>query len=43
MARSLDLRLTPLAEPWAQRGLLIGLRDLNAIPQPVRLLINHLG
>jgi DNA-binding transcriptional LysR family regulator len=42
IARSLDLRLVKLAEPWAERHLLIGLRDLNAAPRPVRLLLKHL-
>jgi DNA-binding transcriptional LysR family regulator len=42
IARSLDLSLVRLAEPWAERHLLIGLRDLNAAPKPVRLLLRHL-
>jgi DNA-binding transcriptional LysR family regulator len=42
IAGSLDLRMIPLAEPWAERRLLIGLRDLGAAPRPARLLLKHL-
>ncbi|MDR3670135.1 MAG: LysR family transcriptional regulator [Holophaga sp.] len=42
IARSLDLRMIKLAEPWATRHLLIGLRDVGAVPKPVRMLLKHL-
>jgi DNA-binding transcriptional LysR family regulator len=42
IARSLDLRMIRLAEPWAERRLLIGLRQRSAIPQPVRLMLECL-
>jgi len=42
IARSLDLRMIPLAEPWAERRLLIGLRNLGAAPRPARMLLKHL-
>ncbi|ODP32906.1 LysR substrate-binding domain-containing protein [Pandoraea sp. ISTKB] len=42
LARSLNLRQIALADDWAQRRLLIGLRDVNAVPRHVRTLIEHL-
>jgi DNA-binding transcriptional LysR family regulator len=42
LARSLNLRQVALKDAWAQRGLLIGLRDVNAIPRHVRTLVEHL-
>jgi len=42
IAKSLDLRIVKLAEPWAERHLLIGLRDQSAAPKPVRMLLKHL-
>lgn len=40
--RSMGLLQIPLAEPWAQRRLLIGLRDVDLVARPVRMLIDHL-
>ena len=40
--RSMDLRRIGLDEPWASRRLLLGLRDANAVPRHVRILIDHL-
>ena len=31
-----------LADPWVERDLLIGVRDLAALARPVRLLLDHL-
>jgi DNA-binding transcriptional LysR family regulator len=41
LAHSLNLRQVALKDAWAQRRLLIGLRDVNAIPRHVRTLIDH--
>ncbi|WP_306599100.1 LysR family transcriptional regulator [Geothrix sp. 21YS21S-2] len=43
MVASLDLRLVTLAEPWAERHLLLGLRDVRAAAKPVRMLLEHLN
>jgi DNA-binding transcriptional LysR family regulator len=40
--RSMGLRKIDLKDPWVQRGLLIGARDLKALPRPARLLVDHL-
>ncbi|CAG9187630.1 LysR substrate-binding domain-containing protein [Cupriavidus pinatubonensis] len=40
--RSMGLRKIRLSEAWACRELLICARDLNALPKPARLLVNHL-
>jgi len=40
---SLDLRQIALNDPWAERSLLIGLRDNRAVPRHVRLLLDHLA
>jgi DNA-binding transcriptional LysR family regulator len=40
--QSMGLACLPLADAWALRGLLIGVRDLAALPRPVRLLLDHL-
>jgi DNA-binding transcriptional LysR family regulator len=40
--RSMNLRKIGLSEDWAHRELLICARDLNALPKPARLLVNHL-
>jgi DNA-binding transcriptional LysR family regulator len=40
--RSMNLRQIALEDAWASRRLLIGLRDANAVPRHVRLLIDHL-
>jgi DNA-binding transcriptional LysR family regulator len=40
--RSMNLRQIALEDAWASRRLLIGLRDANAVPRHVRMLIDHL-
>jgi len=40
--RSMNLRQIALDDAWASRRLLIGLRDANAVPRHVRMLIDHL-
>lgn len=40
--RSMNLARIELADPWVERELLIGVRDLAALPRPVRLLLDHL-
>jgi DNA-binding transcriptional LysR family regulator len=40
--RSMKLTQIALDETWAQRRLLIGLRDAGAVPRHLRLLIDHL-
>jgi DNA-binding transcriptional LysR family regulator len=40
--RSMNLRQIALQDSWASRRLLIGLRDVSAVPRHVRLLIDHL-
>ena len=40
--RSMNLRQIALEDTWASRRLLIGLRDVNLVPRPVRMLIDHL-
>ena len=40
--RSMGLRKVKIRESWAERELLIGARDLDVLPKPARLLINHL-
>ena len=42
LVRAIDLRLIPLDDEWANRQLLIGMRDANAVPRAARLLIEHL-
>jgi DNA-binding transcriptional LysR family regulator len=42
LVRSLDLRQIVLEDAWAERSLLIGLRDARAVPRHVRLLLEHL-
>jgi DNA-binding transcriptional LysR family regulator len=42
LVRSLNLRQITLKDPWAQRRLLIGLRDAKAVSRHVRLLLDHL-
>jgi DNA-binding transcriptional LysR family regulator len=42
LVRPLNLRQITLKDPWAQRRLLIGLRDPKAVSRHVRLLIEHL-
>lgn len=39
---SMGLRRIELTDAWAERELLIGARDLAALPRPVRLLLDHL-
>ena len=40
--RSMNLARIELADPWVERELLIGVRDLEALARPVRLLLDHL-
>jgi DNA-binding transcriptional LysR family regulator len=40
--RSMGLRKVDLDEPWIDRELLIGARDLGALPRPARRLLDHL-
>jgi DNA-binding transcriptional LysR family regulator len=42
LVRSLNLRQITLKDPWAQRRLLIGMRDSKAVSRHVRLLLDHL-
>lgn len=42
LVRALDLRLITLDDGWAQRQLLIGLRDAAALPRAARTLLDHL-
>lgn len=42
LLKAMDLRQIALDDAWAQRQLLIGLRDANAVPRAARLLIDHL-
>jgi hypothetical protein len=41
--RALKLRQVALDETWARRSLLMGVRDVDAVPRHVRLLIDHLA
>ena len=43
LVRSLNLRQIPLTDAWARRQLLIGVRDLEALPRHARLLVDHLA
>jgi DNA-binding transcriptional LysR family regulator len=40
--RSMNLRRIALTDAWVDRELLLGARDLKALPKPVRLLFDHL-
>jgi len=42
LVRSLGLRQIALTDAWAERSLLIGLRDARAVSRHVRLLLEHL-
>jgi DNA-binding transcriptional LysR family regulator len=42
LVRSMKLCQITLKDDWAQRSLLLGLRDINAVPRHVRTLIEHL-
>jgi hypothetical protein len=39
----MKLRQLTLTDAWAHRKLVLGVRDVNAVPRHVRLLIDHLG
>lgn len=41
--RSMGLARIALADAWVLRTLLLGVRDLAALPRPVRLLLDHLS
>jgi DNA-binding transcriptional LysR family regulator len=43
LVRSLNLRQITLKDSWAERSLLIGLRDTKAVSRHVRLLLDHLA
>jgi DNA-binding transcriptional LysR family regulator len=43
LVRSLNLRQITLKDSWAERSLLIGLRDTKAVSRHVRLLLDHLS
>lgn len=40
--RSMGLKKIDLKDSWVDRGLLIGARNLKALPRPARLLVEHL-
>jgi len=40
--RGMPLRQIELQDDWARRRLLLGLRDPDALPRHVRVLIDHL-
>lgn len=40
--RSMNLVCLALSDAWVHRELLLGVRDLAALPRPVRLLLDHL-
>jgi DNA-binding transcriptional LysR family regulator len=42
LVRSLNLRQVALKDAWAERRLLIGMRDPAAVPRHARLLVEHL-
>jgi DNA-binding transcriptional LysR family regulator len=42
LVQALGLRKVELAEPWVRRELLLGARDLAALPRPARSLLDHL-
>ncbi|HYG44319.1 MAG TPA: LysR family transcriptional regulator [Bordetella sp.] len=41
-ARSMSIRLIPLADDWAHRWLLLGVRDIDTLTVAARLLLAHL-
>ncbi len=42
LVQALALRQIPLSDPWVERQLLLGARDLGALARPVRSLLDHL-
>ncbi len=42
LCQALGLRLIELTDPWVERDLLLGVRDLGALARPVRSLLDHL-
>ena len=40
--RSMGLARIPLTDPWVERELLLGVRDLGVLARPVRALLDHL-
>lgn len=42
LVKALGLRKLELSDAWVDRELLLGLRDVTAVPRPVRLLLEHL-
>jgi DNA-binding transcriptional LysR family regulator len=43
LVKALGLRKIELSDPWAHRELLLGVRDPDALPKPVRKLLQHFG
>ena len=41
LVKALGLRKLELSDPWVDRQLLLGLRDMTALPRPVRSLLDH--
>lgn len=41
LVKALGLRKLELTDPWVERELLLGVRDVGALPRPVRLLLDH--
>jgi DNA-binding transcriptional LysR family regulator len=41
-AGPMGLRLVGLTDPWAKRRMFVGVRQLDALPAPARLLVEHL-
>ena len=42
-AAPMGLRLVALTDPWARRGMFVAVRQLDALPAPARLLVEHLA
>lgn len=42
LGQALGLRLIDLTDPWVERELLLGARDLGALARPARTLLDHL-
>ncbi len=42
-AAPMGLRLIALTDPWARRGMFVGVRQLDTLPGPARLLVDHLA
>ena len=42
-AGPMGLRLVALTDPWARRGMFVAVRELESLPAPARLLVEHLA